>query len=301
MAGAAHRGCRALSTSVRASPFGRLRSGPRPPASGSVAPRRRCTTWPPSCAPGAARSSCHPSPGQGCAAPRRGRKAWESCSPWTPSRRRRCSRTWSEGHGPPGSSPALRPRPTSTSEQEACRTFRCQCCGLAGPADLIAAANVAFLGSCDLGRGEVTRPDAGAQACRSAHGTCRSIATVTPHIPRDTPGSCPRGPHAVLPASSAVSRAPIGTSGGPPSRPLDQLGGDHQRTDEGKRAEAMGDRAVGVPSHPLCQTASTTDGSMHSTTVSSRSRILPRLSRGIKPQAQDAAVQNVFPQASGAV
>ena len=181
------------------------------------------------------------------------------------------------------------------------RTFRCQCCGLAGPADLIAAANIAFLGSCDLGRGEVTRPDAGAQACRSAHGTCRSIATVTPHIPRDTPGSCPRGPHAVLPASSAVSRAPIGTSGGPPSRPLDQLDGDHQRTDEGKRAEAMGDRAVGVPSHPLCQTASTTDGSMHSTTVSSRSRILPRLSRGIKPQAQDAAVQNVFPQASGAV
>ena len=40
------------------------------------------------------------------------------------------------------------------------RTFRCQCCGLAGPADLIAAANIAFLGSCDLGRGEVTRPDA---------------------------------------------------------------------------------------------------------------------------------------------
>ena len=172
------------------------------------------------------------------------------------------------------------------------RTFRCQCCGLAGPADLIAAANIAFLGSCDLGRGEVTRPDAApSQHCD------RDPA----HPTRDTPGSCPRGPHAVLPASSAVSRAPIGTSGGPPSRPLDQLDGDHQRTDEGKRAEAMGDRAVGVPSHPLCQTASTTDGSMHSTTVSSRSRILPRLSRGIKPQAQDAAVQNVFPQASGAV
>ena len=84
--------------------------------------------------------------------------------------------------------------------------FRCQCCGLAGPADLIAAVNIAFLGSCDLGRGEVTRPDAGAQVspARPVHGSRRSIATATPHVPRDTAGSRPRDPHTVLPASSAL-------------------------------------------------------------------------------------------------
>ena len=82
--------------------------------------------------------------------------------------------------------------------------FRCQCCGLAGPADLIAAVNIAFLGSCDLGRGEATRPHAGAQACRSAHGTRHHMATLTPQVLRDTTGSRPGVPHAVLPASSAL-------------------------------------------------------------------------------------------------
>lgn len=42
--------------------------------------------------------------------------------------------------------------------------FCCHVFGLAGPADLIASVNIAFLGSAELGRGEVAHPDAGVQS-----------------------------------------------------------------------------------------------------------------------------------------
>ncbi len=48
--------------------------------------------------------------------------------------------------------------------------FCCQKCGLAGPADLIASVNIALLGKAELGRGDVTRPDAAMQADQQSIG-----------------------------------------------------------------------------------------------------------------------------------
>jgi len=74
--------------------------------------------------------------------------------------------------------------------------FICQVCGLAGPADLIASVNIAFLGKCELGRADVTQPDAGIQVGPETrvHGSCPNRASQM----------SPSDPPTVLLASSAL-------------------------------------------------------------------------------------------------
>lgn len=85
---------------------------------------------------------------------------------------------------------------TSRKNRPSRDVFRCRVCGLAGPADVIAAANIAFLGWCEVGcRAAVMRPNAGTgpgQHASAAHGACRATGPERDQTHR--PGRPPASP-----------------------------------------------------------------------------------------------------------